>query len=86
MGALEGQVAVVTGSSQGIGREVALRFAREGAAVVVNGTGSDPDALPALVAQIESFGGRAVALAGSVADPVVADALVTTARGPPSTS
>jgi hypothetical protein len=42
MGALEGQVAVVTGSSQGIGREVALRFAREGAAVVVNGTGSDP--------------------------------------------
>ena len=36
MGALEGQVAVVTGSSQGIGREVALRFAREGAAVVVN--------------------------------------------------
>ncbi|HMS87297.1 MAG TPA: SDR family NAD(P)-dependent oxidoreductase [Acidimicrobiales bacterium] len=80
MGALEGQVAVVTGSSQGIGREVALRFAREGAAVVVNGTGSDPDALPALVARIESFGGRAVALAGSVADPVVAEALVTTAR------
>ena len=71
MGALEGQVAVVTGSSQGIGREVALRFAREGAAVVVNGTGADPDALPTLVDRIEAEGGRAVAVAGSVVDPVV---------------
>ena len=44
-GALADKVAVITGSSQGIGREVALRFAREGASVVVNGTGADPDAL-----------------------------------------
>lgn len=80
MGALEGQVAVVTGSSQGIGREVALRLAREGAAVVVNGTGADPDALPAVVDRVEALGGRAVAVTGSVADPAVAEELVATAR------
>lgn len=80
MGALTGKAAVVTGSSQGIGREVALRLAREGARVVVNGTGADPNALPALVAEIEDLGRAAMACAGSVADPDVAEALVTSAR------
>lgn len=80
-GALEGFSAVVTGSSQGVGREVALAFAREGAAVVVNGTGADPDALPNLVAEIEAAGGRAVAVTGSVDDPDVVDRLVATAVG-----
>ena len=53
---LRGRTAIVTGSGQGIGREVALAMARAGAAVVVNSTGSDPDALPTLVAEIEAAG------------------------------
>lgn len=36
MGQLDGKVAIVTGSGRGIGREIALRLARDGAAVVVN--------------------------------------------------
>jgi 3-oxoacyl-[acyl-carrier protein] reductase len=77
---LRGTTAIVTGSSQGIGREVALRLAREGAAVVVNGTGADPEALPSLVADIEADGGRAVAVTGSVAEPETAEALVASAH------
>ncbi len=75
MGALEGRVAVITGAGRGIGREHALLFAAEGAAVVVNDLGgavdgSGDDATPAeqVVAEIEAMGGRAVANHDDVAD------------------
>lgn len=66
MGTLEGKVAIVSGSGRGIGREIALKLATEGASVVVN----DLDAEPAkeTVAAIESAGGQAVACIGSVTD------------------
>ncbi|WP_078315303.1 SDR family oxidoreductase [Mycobacterium sp. D16Q16] len=66
MGTLEGKVAIVSGSGRGIGREIALKLAREGAKVVVN----DLDAEPAkeTVAAIESAGGQAVTCVGSVID------------------
>ncbi|TDZ98172.1 SDR family NAD(P)-dependent oxidoreductase [Mycobacteroides salmoniphilum] len=66
MGTLEGKVAIVSGSGRGIGREIALKLAREGAKVVVN----DLDAEPAkeTVAAIESAGGQSVACIGSVTD------------------
>jgi 3-oxoacyl-[acyl-carrier protein] reductase len=57
VGRLEGKVAVVTGAGRGIGRATAIRFAGEGAAVVVNDIDEDPAA--ETVAVIREAGGRA---------------------------
>jgi len=63
---LESKVAIVSGSGRGIGREIALKLAADGAAIVVN----DLDAAPAeaVVAEITAAGGRAVACIGSVTE------------------
>ena len=64
---LEGQIAVVTGSSSGIGAGVALAFAREGAAVVVNYPSAEEAASSAHVCeQIRGAGGRAIAVLADV--------------------
>lgn len=75
MGMLGGRVAVITGAGRGIGREHALLFAAQGAAVVVNdlggsNTGEGKDAGPAheVVAEITGRGGRAVANTDNIAD------------------
>jgi NAD(P)-dependent dehydrogenase (short-subunit alcohol dehydrogenase family) len=75
MGELEGRVAVVTGAGRGIGREHALLFAAEGARVVVNDLGGDPDGTGAdtspaqlVVDEITGAGGSAVANYDDVAD------------------
>jgi len=74
---LEGKVALVSGSGRGIGREIALKLASEGAKVVIN----DLDAAPAeqTVADIKAKGGQAVACIGSVTDADFADRFVKTA-------
>jgi len=64
---LEDKIAVVTGASRGIGRGIALAFAREGAMVVVNYNGSK-DRADKVVAEITENGGRAVALQCNVSD------------------
>lgn len=74
-GVLEGQTAVVTGSSSGIGRGMALRFATEGAAVVVHGT--DASRTTAVVDEIRQSGGRAAACLGNVTAPDLARKLAT---------
>jgi 3-oxoacyl-[acyl-carrier protein] reductase len=63
---LEGKVALISGSGRGIGRQIALKLASEGARVVIN----DLDAAPAneSVADIVAGGGQAVACIGSVTD------------------
>ena len=73
MGVLQGKVGIVTGAGRGIGREVALQFAREGARVVVNDLGGEGDGSGAsrvadeVVAEIRAAGGEAVASYDSVA-------------------
>ena len=61
MGKLNGQVAIVTGASNGIGRGIAERLAADGASVVVNYSRS-ADKAKAVVAGIEAKGGKAVAI------------------------
>lgn len=77
MGKLDGKVAIVTGSGRGIGREIALKLAADGASVVVN----DLDDAPAkeTVVAIEAAGGRAVAHPGSVTEDGFAEQFVQTA-------
>jgi len=75
---LEGQVAVVTGGTRGIGRSVSRRFADAGARLVVN-YASDDRAAEELAEEIGAAGGEAVLVKGSVADPETAAALTTTA-------
>jgi 3-oxoacyl-[acyl-carrier protein] reductase len=64
MAALDGKVALVTGSSRGIGAAIAIRFAREGARVVVHGR--DRGALAAMAARIEGAGGSVRHVTGDV--------------------
>ena len=61
-------VAIVTGSSQGIGRAIAERLGEQGASVVVN-YHSNQAAAGEVVTEIEAAGGKAVAARADVADP-----------------
>jgi 3-oxoacyl-[acyl-carrier protein] reductase len=72
---LEGRGALVTGGGRGIGRAIALRLGRMGAAVAVNYRADDAAARQ-VVAAIEGEGGRAIALQGDVSASGVADGLV----------
>jgi 3-oxoacyl-[acyl-carrier protein] reductase len=61
---LEGKTAIVTGGAQGIGREIALRFAREGADVAL--LDRDADAIEKTRLDAEALGRRAIVLAADV--------------------
>jgi NAD(P)-dependent dehydrogenase (short-subunit alcohol dehydrogenase family) len=71
---LAGEKAVVTGSTSGIGRAIAVEFAREGADVVV--TGRDRDRGDAVVAEIAGNGGTAAFVAAELGDERAATALI----------
>jgi NAD(P)-dependent dehydrogenase (short-subunit alcohol dehydrogenase family) len=80
------KVIVVTGAGRGIGREIALLAAAEGAKVVVNdlggsaeGEGNDGSVAQQVVNEIAKMGGQAVANGDSVADPLAAERIIKTA-------
>jgi 3-oxoacyl-[acyl-carrier protein] reductase len=62
---LDGKVAIVTGSSRGIGRAIALEFAKEGAKVCINYAKSEDNARQ-VVEEVSSLGGEAVMIGADV--------------------
>jgi glucose 1-dehydrogenase len=72
---LEQKVAIVTGAASGIGRAIALRLAKGGAAVVIDFVGPS-DGADAVVQVIAEQGGKAVAVEADVSDAAAAAALV----------
>jgi len=86
VGFLDDKVIAVTGAGRGIGRAVALACAAEGAAVIVNDygvgiDGSEPssEVAEAVVAEIESAGGTALAVADDIATMEAGERIVATA-------
>ena len=82
-GLLEGKVVLVNGAGRGIGQQIAITCAEEGAKVVVNdlggtveGEGRDTGPAMETVNKIEAMGGEAVANGGSIADWDDAQAMV----------
>ena len=72
---LKDKVAIITGASRGIGAATALRYAREGACVVVN-FAHNADSANAIVEQIKCDGGRAIAVCADVSDVNAVNAMV----------
>jgi len=75
MGKLDGQVALVTGGSRGIGRGIALELAREGADVVVNYR-KDRDAAERTAEDIRALGRRAAIAQADVGDFAAVESMV----------
>ncbi|WP_414551676.1 3-oxoacyl-[acyl-carrier-protein] reductase [Anabaena sp. CCY 0017] len=74
---LQGQVAIVTGASRGIGRAIALELAKQGATIIVN-YASSSGAADNVVAEISAEGGQVIALQADVSQAEQVDTLIST--------
>ncbi len=75
-GKLAGQVALITGADSGIGRAVALAFAREGANVLLSYLAEEEEDADAAARAVQDSGQQAVKLPGDISDPAHCRALV----------
>ena len=80
MGKLEDKTALVTGGGRGIGRAIALEFAREGADVAINYR-RDREAAEKTAAEVRTLGRRVVVLQADVSDREAVEAMVAEAVG-----
>jgi 3-oxoacyl-[acyl-carrier protein] reductase len=71
----EGQTALVTGASRGLGRAIARRLAKEGAAVCINYVNS-AEAAESLAGEIRATGGRAIPIRADIGDATQVQAMV----------
>jgi NAD(P)-dependent dehydrogenase (short-subunit alcohol dehydrogenase family) len=67
-GKLEGKVALITGGDSGIGRAVAILFAREGASVAINYLEEEQQDADVTLAEIENSGGECIHIPGDLSD------------------
>ncbi|MGC8541790.1 MAG: SDR family oxidoreductase [Phycisphaerae bacterium] len=74
---LQNKVAIITGAATGIGQGIAVRFASEGAAVVVDYVGK-PGAADQTLNLIKQAGGRAIAVESDISNPAQVQALIDT--------
>ena len=74
---LEGQTAIVTGASRGIGKAIAIFLAKEGAEVIINYSSSFENANK-VVSEINSFGGKAYPLQADISDENSVNELIKT--------
>ncbi|MGH8616117.1 MAG: SDR family oxidoreductase [Burkholderiales bacterium] len=86
MSSLNGKTIFITGASRGIGREIALRCARDGANLVLAAKTAEPHAklagtIHTVAAEVEQAGGRAMAIQLDVRDDQAIDAAVAQAVG-----
>jgi NAD(P)-dependent dehydrogenase (short-subunit alcohol dehydrogenase family) len=86
VGLLDGRVAVITGAGRGIGRDIALCMAQQGASIVINdvgaslsGEGAEEDPAREVCSEIEAAGGQAVPNHDSVVEFDGAERIVNTA-------
>lgn len=77
MTGLEGKVALVTGASQGLGRALALAYAREGTRLVVNARSEE--SIRPVAEEIEGLGAEVIAVPADVAESEAVDRLVSQA-------
>jgi NAD(P)-dependent dehydrogenase (short-subunit alcohol dehydrogenase family) len=74
----KGKVALVTGSGRGIGRAIAVRFAQEGANIVINDLRNDDNALET-IRQVEATGAKAHFIQADISQVEAVSAMVTEA-------